>query len=199
MQRDFVDTNKRLGRAFAALDSLAAAPTTPLALRGLTATVDTLNPTVRFLGPYQTVCNYWNYFWTQVAEHFTEPDVTGQSQRALLNSAGRQDDSLGAMGANGPANGQEVIDGNAQYLHGPAYGAAVTDGGAADCEVGQRGYLERDAVNLKKQYRVHADANSPGAQGPTFKGRPRVPAGETFTRRPETGPGKDLYTSEFGP
>jgi virulence factor Mce-like protein len=199
VQRDFVDTNKRLGRAFAALDSLASAPTTPLALRGLTATVDTLNPTVRFLGPYQTVCNYWNYFWTQVAEHFSEPDATGQSQRALLNSAGRQDDSLGAMGANGPANGQEIIEGNAQYLHGPAYGAAVTEGGAADCEVGQRGYLHRNAVNLKPNYTVHADANSPGAQGPTFAGKARVPAGETFTRRPETGPGKDLYRSEFGP
>jgi hypothetical protein len=43
------------------------------------------------------------------------------------------------------------------------------------------------------------DANSPGAQGPTFAGRKHVPKGETFTRRPETGPGKDLYASEFGP
>jgi len=40
--------------------------------------------------------------------------------------------------------------------------------------------------------------NSPGVQGPTFKGRDRVPAGETFTRKPETGPGKDLYPAEFG-
>ncbi|MEA2124934.1 MAG: phospholipid/cholesterol/gamma-HCH transport system substrate-binding protein [Solirubrobacteraceae bacterium] len=199
VQRDFVDTNRRLGRAFAALDDLASSPTTPLALRGLTATVDTLNPTIKFLGPYQTVCNYWNYFWTQVAEHFSEPDITGHSQRALLNSAGHQDDAFGSMGANGPANGQGVIDGNAQFLHGPGYGAAITNGGAADCEVGQRGFLYRDAANVKPQYHVHVDANSPGAQGPTFKGRPSVPKGETFTRRPETGPGKDLYQSEFGP
>jgi virulence factor Mce-like protein len=199
VQRDFVDTNQRLGRAFAALDDLASSPSTPMALRGLTATVDTLNPTIKFLGPYQTVCNYWNYFWTQVAEHFSEPDTTGQAQRALLNSAGHQDDALGSMGANGPANGKDVKDGNAQFFHGPAYGAAITDSGAADSEVGQRGFLQRDAVNLDPQYHVHVDGNSPGAQGPTFKGRPRVPKGETFTRRPETGPGRDLYRSEFGP
>jgi virulence factor Mce-like protein len=198
VQRDFVDTNERLGRTLAELDDLSSAPTTLFALRGLTATVDTLNPTVRFLGPYQTVCNYWNYFWTQVAEHFSEPDNTGSAQRALLNSAGRQEDSLGSMGANGPANGEGVIEGNAQYFHGPAYGAAITDDGAADCEVGQRGFLYRDARNLKPRYRVHFDANSPGAQGPTYTGRDRVPPGETFTRRPDTGPGATLYESEYG-
>jgi virulence factor Mce-like protein len=199
VQRDLVDTNERLGRAFAALDELSSAPTTLFALRGLTATVDTLNPTVRFIGPYQTVCNYWNYFFTALAEHFSEPDTTGHVQRALLNSAGDQDDSLDSMGANGPANGQEVTRGNAQYLHGPAYGAAITESGAADCEVGQRGYLYRNARNLQDFYRVHFDANSPGAQGPTYTGRARVPAGQTFSRRPTTGPGKDLYVSEFGP
>ena len=169
-----------------------------MALRGLTATVATLNPTVRFLGPYQTVCNYWNYFWTQVAEHFTEPDNTGQAQRALLNSAGRQDDSLGSMGANGPANGEDVVEGNAQFFHGPPYGAAVTDSGDADCEVGQRGFLHRNARYLLPRYKVHVDGNSPGAQGPTFKGRERVPEGQTFTRKPETGPDRDLYPAESG-
>jgi phospholipid/cholesterol/gamma-HCH transport system substrate-binding protein len=199
VQRDLVDTNERLGRTLAAVDDLSSSAGTTFALSGLTATVDTLNPTVRFLGPYQTVCNYWNYFWTQVAEHFSEPDTTGQAQRALLNSAGRQDDSLGSMGANGPANGENVREGNAQYFHGPAYGAAVTETGEADCEVGQRGFLYRNARNLKSRYRVHVDANSPGVQGPTYAGRARVPAGETFSRRPTTGPGQDLYVSEFGP
>ena len=201
VQRDLVDTNERLGRTFAALDDLSSAPTTGLALRGLTATVDTLNPTVRFLGPYQTVCNYWNYFWTYLAEHFSEQDTTGHVQRALLNSVDRQDDSLGTMGANGPVNGQEIAEpgGVPQYFHGPAYGAAITEDGAADCEVGQRGFLYRNARNVPDFYRVQYDANNPGAQGPTYDGRARVPAGQTFSRRPTTSPGKDLYVSEFGP
>ena len=44
-------------RRFDALRDLAAAPATNAALRGLTATVTTLNPQLRFFGPYVTVCN----------------------------------------------------------------------------------------------------------------------------------------------
>ena len=41
-----------------------------------------------------------------------------------------------------------------------------------------------------------ADPHIPGAQGPTFAGRARVPAGETFTREPLTGAKLDpLLTS----
>ena len=32
------------------------------------------------------------------------------------------------------------------------------------------------------------DQHTPGDQGPTFKRRTHVPAGETFTRNPQTGP-----------
>ena len=60
------------------------------ALRGLTATVGTLQPQVRFLGPFVTVCNTWNQFWTFAAEHFSAPDDTGSSERALLNMAAGQ-------------------------------------------------------------------------------------------------------------
>jgi virulence factor Mce-like protein len=196
VQPPFVDTNRKLGAAFASLDHLATRPSTTLALRGLTTTVDTLNPMIRYLGPYQTVCNYWNYFWTFVAEHFSEPDITGHSQRALLNSAGHQDDAFGSMGANAPANGDGVEQGTPQYLQGPAYGAAITNTGAADCEAGQRGFLYRNARNADPRFHVSVDPNNPGAQGPTFKGRPRVPAGETFARRPTFGPETALHESE---
>jgi len=46
-----------------ALKSLALAPGTNVALNGLVATISTLNPMVRYIGPYQTVCNSFNYFW----------------------------------------------------------------------------------------------------------------------------------------
>ena len=32
------------------------------------------------------------------------------------------------------------------------------------------------------------DVHTPGDQGPTFAGRAKVPAGETFSRSPTTGP-----------
>ena len=79
-----------------------------------------------------------------------------------------------------------------RFLHGQAYGAAINNDGTADCENGQRGYLAKLAVFAGKDvhgnpFLVGTDPHTPGSQGPTFKGLSKVPAGETFTREPETG------------
>jgi ABC-type transporter Mla subunit MlaD len=198
IQRRVPELNKKLEGTFAALQDLTSAPSTNAAIRALTATVTTLNPQLRFYGPYVTVCNAPNYFFTYLAEHFSEPDTVGESQRALANSAGQQDDSLGAMGADEPANGHEVKSGNAQFLHGDPYGAAITPDGRADCEAGQRGYPERNARFYDKRFKIDQDARTPGAQGPTFSGRPRVPAGQTYTSVPETGAYAAIPTSSSG-
>ena len=178
------------------LRELVEAPGTNAALRGLTATVTTLNPQLRFYGPYVTVCNSFNYFFTYLAEHFSEPDTTGSAQRALLNLTGRQEDSLGSMGADEPANGEGVLEGNPQYAQDQPYGAAVAPDGRADCEAGQRGYVERQARFFPSRYKIARDPRSAGLQGPTFTGRPRVPAGQTFTAEPETGEYADMPESE---
>jgi hypothetical protein len=39
---------------------------------------------------------------------------------------------------------------------------------------------------------IVVDPGIPGRQGPTFTGRERVPPGETFSARPETGYSYDL-------
>ena len=69
------------------------------------------------------------------------------------------------------------------------YGAAVTPDGRADCEAGQRGYLERNARFDDKTLQDRSGRRARRArQGPTFTGRARVPEGQTFTASPETGP-----------
>jgi virulence factor Mce-like protein len=198
IQRRVPELNRRLEGTFSALEDLTSAPSTNAAIRALTATVTTLNPQLRFYGPFVTVCNAPTYFFTYLAEHFSEPDQTGEAQRALLNFAGQQDDSLGAIGADEPANGQEVEQGNKQYLHGDPYGAAITPDGRADCEAGQRGFPERNARFHDKKLKIDQDARTPGAQGPTYKGRARVPAGQTYTSIPETGAYKDIAPSTSG-
>jgi hypothetical protein len=188
--------NEEVRKTLGTVRELAEAPGTNAALRGLTATVTTLNPQLRFYGPYVTVCNSFNYFFTYLAEHFSEPDTTGSAQRALVNITGRQEDSLGSMGADEPANGEGVIEGTPQYAQDQPYGAAVAPDGRADCEAGQRGFVERQARFFPEKYKVARDPRSPGLQGPTFTGRPRVPKGQTFTAEPETGPYRDLPRSE---
>jgi len=187
--------NEKLGEVLDALKRLAQYPGSNVALNGLTRTVQILNPMIRYLGPFQTTCDYWNYFWTFLGEHISEQNPPyGYAQRALINTANRQGNNVGAQGATAPANGYQPGDPpppsptDAEFLHGQAYGAAIDNAGNADCETGQRGYPLR-LNHLDPQGRnLVTDAHTPGDQGPTYHGRPRVPAGETFTREPQTGP-----------
>jgi len=192
VQRRSVVLNRELGRTLAALQRLGANPGTGIALRGLTRTTGILNPLLKFVGPYITVCNYFNYSWTHAGEHLTEPDPTGTAQRTLLNQAPRNQNpsapSIGSIGAAAPANGEAVLSGAPVNLHSNLYSAAVNRDGTADCESGQRGYLKRVNTYGKPEFNTVVDPHIPGSQGPTFTGRPRVPEGQTFTRAPQSGP-----------
>lgn len=193
VQRRLPEMNRNLKTMLGALEDLAADDRTIYALRGVTRLVDVVNPLVRFVGPYVTVCNYWNYAWTNVSEHLTEPDPTGGSQRTLLNQAPRTRDprapSLGSIGAKQPVNGEPVVSGSPMNLHSNVYTAAVDTKGNADCESGQRGYLEKlTTYNKDPNLKIVTDPRIPGNSGPTFTGRPKVPEGQTFSRNPESGP-----------
>ena len=161
--------NERAAQDARALRDLAEAPGTNAALRGLTATVTTLNPQLRFYGPYVTVCNSWNYFWTYLAEHFSEPDTTGSAQRALLNSTGRQEDSLGSMGADEPANGEGVHRGHAAVRAGPA--------------VRRRGRRRRAAPTARPASAASSSARRASSR-PAVQDRPRPALARPARARP---------------
>jgi ABC-type transporter Mla subunit MlaD len=185
--------NEELGRVLTALEDLMRDDRTIYALRGVTRLVDIVHPLIRFVGPYVTVCNYFNYSWNNVGEHLTEPDPTGGSQRTLLNQPSRTQDprapSIGSIGAREPSNGEPTISGAPMNLHSNVYTAAIDHEGNADCESGQRGYLQKlTHYNTDPNLKIVTDPHIPGNSGPTLTGRPRVPEGQTFTRLPESGP-----------
>jgi len=60
----------------------------------------------------------------------------------------------------------------------------VDEQGNADCENGQRGYRNRVAEGAPPGLNIAVDARTPGNQGATFTGKPRVPAGQTFSAEP---------------
>jgi len=187
------EINVELEKTFRSLAELMEDPGTPYALRSLTRLVGILNPLVKFVGPYVTTCNYFNYAFTNLGEHITEPDPTGLSQRTLLNQAPRPvnpaDPSLGSLGARRPVNGEPVTSGPVANFHTSVYPAAIDHKGNADCEGGQRGYAEKlTAYNTDPKLKIVTDPRIPGNQGPTFTGRARVPEGQTFSRNPLLGP-----------
>ncbi len=186
--------NQKLQQLMDQLKSLALDPGTNVALNGLTATVNELNPLVRYLGPYQTVCDYWNYTWTDLADVVSEPSAFGTAQRGMFMGANpAQLNNPASQPASQPVNGggaladNNPLGGNV-YFHSPTYGAAIDNSGNADCETGQRGY-PRQLNYFDPQHRLFdTDQHTPGNQGPTYTGRTHVPAGETFTRNPQIGP-----------
>ncbi|HEX8121885.1 MAG TPA: hypothetical protein VF549_11535 [Solirubrobacteraceae bacterium] len=216
--RRSVELNDELQETMGALRDLANSPTTNGAIRGLTATVTTLNPTLRYVGPFVTGCNYWNIFWTVVAEHFSAPTPIGQAQRVLLNSTSHQNDSVSAFGANEPANGKGLKepDGIRQYAHYNAAGSdAIMPDGRLDCTAGQQGYpygANKENGDFYKRTVYDQLLNKfPGeapVKGGTFEkwdkqGRgsgqrpPRLPEGQTFTTIPGGRAAHTDYDNEF--
>jgi virulence factor Mce-like protein len=183
--------NRKLQGVMSALKTLALAPGTNVALNGLQSTVSTLNPVVKYIGPYVTVCNDFNYFWSSLQDNVSEATSFGTAQRLLAKLGNPlQANNVGTPGAAEPANGggtDSLLGGN-EFLHNQNYGAAINTNGTADCETGQRGFPKKLSYFDPQHRNIAVSPHTPGSQGPTYKGRPRVPAGETFSRNPTTGP-----------
>ena len=95
-------TNQKLEGVLGSLKSLALDPGTNLALNGLNATVGTLNPMIRYLGPYVTVCNQFNYFWEEIQDLVSEQTSFGMAQRALIQFNNHQASNAGVAGSRIP-------------------------------------------------------------------------------------------------
>jgi len=185
--------NEDLEGALGALDDLTSSPTTNLVLDGLNATTATLDPTLKYLGPFFTVCNYWNYFWTYFADHlrsYAGPEI-GFFQRIQGKSAPEQDNALAVFGAADPANSEGVIEPTTELFGDPAdlkaqfHGRAVDENGRADCEEAGRQYNPSQNLDLPPDFaNVSLGTRTPGNQGTTFEGRGRVPRGQSFSAEP---------------
>lgn len=185
--------NDDLETALSAIDELTSSPTTDLVLDGLNATTATLDPTLRYLGPYVTVCNYWNYFWTYLVDHFRSfggPEI-GFFERIQAKSAPEQDNTPATFGAAEPANSEGVVEPTTQILGDPVdlkaqfYGRAVDRGGQADCEAAGTQYNPAQNLDLPPDLaNVSLAPRTPGNQGTTSTGRSRVPQGQTFSPEP---------------
>jgi virulence factor Mce-like protein len=178
---------ERTENVFHAVDRLTENPNTLLALHDLDRLLEVAAPLVEHVAPYQTVCNYWVYYWTGLGEHVSEPVRGGTVQRTNLKSDNRtQDNRLTDSQAEVPVDvpaGQDPHDAKApnneplQALHGGAYAPAIDAQGNADCVVGQRGYLEgpmapggRYGPNENGgQHLVWGPFDLPGLTGGTYK------------------------------
>jgi virulence factor Mce-like protein len=181
----------RLEGLLRSLDDLGDNPSTLLALGDLRTAVQVARPGVEFIAPYQTVCNYLNYFFTPLGTHQSEVVAGGTSERILAKLVGApftaQQNNLGTTQSTRPvdvpAEQDPQADAAGQALHNQPGAPAVDAQGRADCQDGQAGYLGRlvtdgryppDAAEggfLGGGSHVVIDPDTPGLAGGTYKAR----------------------------
>ena len=79
--------NRDLRGVFVELDNLIAQDSTTTSLRRLRDTFDSAEHFSEWFVPAQTVCNYWNYWFTFLPEALSDRDQVGYSFRQALTSA----------------------------------------------------------------------------------------------------------------
>jgi hypothetical protein len=186
--RETPELSRRAEELFRAVEDLGDNPNSLLALRDLRTAVRVTKPAVKFVAPYQTVCNYLVYFFNPLGTHQSAAIPGGTSERILAKLVDtQQQDSLGTTESKYPVDVPADQDPQAQppkqALHSQFGTPAVDSRGRADCENGQTGYPFRLVSNPRYPpdtaaggfrgggSHVVVDPDTPGLAGGTFKAR----------------------------
>jgi hypothetical protein len=181
---DQPEVNRRLRGALRELNQLVKQPETAMTLSRLDDTFRTATPLARYVAPAQTVCNYWNYWFTYFPNALSD-------EEPLLGNAFRQTltrypltqfveaplggySGIGANGKSGPADSGDAgvfkpfnnpITNSRTYQPTGQLSADQPD----DCQNGQIGYA---LGKLPVPGQVESDpairvSDFPGSRGPT--------------------------------
>jgi ABC-type transporter Mla subunit MlaD len=198
--RRSVATNQKLEDALQALNRLVSQPTTKVTLQRLQETFDLADPLAKWVVPAQTVCNYWNYFWTYLANGLSDRDQVGYSFRQMITAFpdSSQVDASATGYAGEQSNGREpdALGGKFKPYEIPILNAhpyQPTGQHNADCQGGQFGYpLGQGLVpGQDPSNPANGVSNLPGSRGPTTlfnddNGNRQLVDTRVASRQPET-------------
>jgi ABC-type transporter Mla subunit MlaD len=186
--------NRDLREVLVELDDLVAQTSTALSLQRLRDTFDSARRFSEWVVPAQTVCNYWNYWFTFLPEALSDRDQVGYSFRQALTNAppGPVSVHLGPSTitvpgeTHGPVAGYSGVQATGQHgplpnpaddgvfepeaqptVHGNPFGPTGQKG--ADCQGGQTGYfLGRLPIAGQPESNPSVGvADIPGSRGPS--------------------------------
>ncbi len=154
--------NRRLSTFLSDFEDFAADPIVPIGFRDLGELVRALDPTISFITPAQTVCNYISLFFRNAASILSDGDGNGTWLRFMVITTPVGPDGGPAPNGEGgpssaPANGGgRLITGfDPNYLHVNAYPNTAAPGQERECEAGNETYARNKQVI----------GNVPGNQG----------------------------------
>jgi len=161
--------NRRLTRTIATLEKFGDDSRVPSGLARLTSTVKTLQPTLAFLTPAQTTCNYGALLFRNIASMTSESDVVGSMLRINPLGLPLNPGSEGgptAVPSNGPpaaaipgVDAFERTTYEDSYLHSNPYPNTAAPGQPAECEAGNEGYTR--GLNGPGQVSIGNPGNTP--------------------------------------
>jgi virulence factor Mce-like protein len=139
--RRSVALNRRLKPLLRELQTFSEDPMVPRGLVALTGGLRSLRPTLDYLAPAQTKCNYIALWFRNIGSLLSEGDKNGTWQRFIIVSAPNGPNSEGTPSAK-PANGPGVDN----HLHTNPYPNTRAPGQPAECEAGNEKYLSGQTV-----------------------------------------------------
>ncbi len=156
--------NEDLADVFEALADFSDDEMVRAGVRQLTRLSSSLRPTLRFLKPTQTTCNYATIFLRNVASLLSEGDANGNYQRFLVVSAPTDPLTfeLGPNNEGGPSEAPADGPGRHNHLHVNMYPNTAAPGQENECEGGNERFAAGQTVI----------GNVPGDQGLTTDGQP---------------------------
>jgi virulence factor Mce-like protein len=150
--------NDQLEDVFVALKNFAEEPLVEPGIERLNDTVESLRPTLKFLTPAQTVCNYATLWFRNVSSLLSVGDQNGTWQRFIIIATPQGPNNEGGPSSR-PANGGGPDQGN--FLHANNYPNTAAPGQTRECEAGNEVY------NVGQQM----IGNVPGNQGTETDGQ----------------------------
>jgi len=123
--------NERLASLLTELATFSEDPLVPRGIRRLTETAKTLDPTLQFLAPAQTTCNYIALWFRNIASLLSDGDRNGTWQRFIIVANPQGPNNEGSP-SSGPANGPTLEN----HLHTNPYPNTAAPGQPRECEAG---------------------------------------------------------------
>jgi hypothetical protein len=148
------ELNNRLNSTFQAVQGFAEDPSTMPGLTLLTETAQLLKPTVAYVKPAQTQCNYLALFFRNIENSLSESDSVGSMLRVLamtgpdLPQISNSESGPSSAPANGPPKsaikGLTAITGSLaddSFLHSNPYPYTAAPGQPSACQAGNEIYI----------------------------------------------------------
>jgi len=133
--------NQRLESLLQELKTFADDPLVPRGIQDTTELVDSLRPTLDYLAPTQTVCNYLTLWFRNISSLLSEGDSNGTWQRFIIVTTPQGPNNEGGPSA-APANGPTASN----HLHINPYPNTAAPGQPRECEAGNEPYRRGETV-----------------------------------------------------